>query len=769
MNPVVRALALLTPYDIDKPKIRFGPPADGGYIFVDDISPDQAIISYGISTEYRFDAEMAAKGHDVYMFDHTIGGINVASDRMHFFREGVAGMTDPAASLYTIEDHLARHDIAGDRLILKMDVEGAEFAALSAVPEEVLERFEQIVFEVHGLERVVEDAYRETFCAVFEKLNRLFTLFHVHANNCDGPNGLHIVSGLPVSPIMELSYVRTSTVDPRPSRTVYPTPLDYPNVGTTDKLLWFFPFLPSSVGLDDYTARSESLSGCRRSIPEVFSVRLVNVAIGKPASQSSLSHWSVEGDASRAVSGAMPPAFAFHTDIEDTPWWQVDLVDVYPIETIVLHNRLDSLQERARTLKVEVSEDCEAWVVVHTGLIVFSGGTVGAPFVLPLDSQVRGRYVRVGLTERQPLHLAQVEVFVRAELVEFAKFRTKFGLSKLKLALEDRDEHPFHTYCIEGKTNKDKYGRIIGLKMSFAGRFGNFVQQFTNMFLFAERTGLKYIQLGTHELFCLKAPIRTGDLVLLPAGEPLPRGGAFISGVFYYPMSLNPVLGSRWEASGPEMHWNRQSSVEEQEDECRVVREILRPNVLASLVVCPKDQRELTIHIRSGDVFGEPKDVLPLYRQPPLAFYELVIERLVSAGSIDRVSLVFEDRGNPCVDALEALLHAKDLPYRMQSGTLAEDLSALIDAPHVVFGFGTFGYSVCRLSKRIETIHYFEPEHGGVYADIPGIGHVFAVRDRAGKYIKPGEWHNTPAQRELMLSYPIDALEVEAVVVPLPA
>ena len=94
MNPVVEALSLLTPFDIDKQKIRVGPNTDGGYILADDISADQTIISYGIGTEYRFEIEIAERGHDVYMFDHTIEAIQAENKKLHFFREGVAGCTD---------------------------------------------------------------------------------------------------------------------------------------------------------------------------------------------------------------------------------------------------------------------------------------------------------------------------------------------------------------------------------------------------------------------------------------------------------------------------------------------------------------------------------------------------------------------------------------------------------------------------------------------------------------------------------------------------
>jgi hypothetical protein len=48
-----------------------------------------------------------------------------------------------------------------------------------------------------------------------------------------------------VCPLLELSYVRSDLVERLPSRTLYPTELDAPNVGrAADTPLWFFPFAP---------------------------------------------------------------------------------------------------------------------------------------------------------------------------------------------------------------------------------------------------------------------------------------------------------------------------------------------------------------------------------------------------------------------------------------------------------------------------------------------------------------------------------------------
>ncbi|MGH6838352.1 MAG: sulfotransferase domain-containing protein [Methylocella sp.] len=255
--PVIETLSLLTPFDIDKPKIRIGPNTDGGYTLVDDFSTTQIMISYGIGAEYRFDIEMAERGHDVYMFDHTIEAIQAENKKLHFFREGVAGQSNISQKEFNIKDHLCRHQIHGDRLILKMDVEGAEFDALESVPDDTLNRFEQIVLEVHWLNNLDDRVFRDQFRKIFRRLNSIFTLFHVHANNWDGRNGLVIVSGIPVSPLLELSYVRSTSVHRRPSQTLYPTVFDYPNTKCKEKLLWFYPFLPTTLTQESFAACAE--------------------------------------------------------------------------------------------------------------------------------------------------------------------------------------------------------------------------------------------------------------------------------------------------------------------------------------------------------------------------------------------------------------------------------------------------------------------------------------------------------------------------------
>jgi len=257
VNSIIEALSLLTPYDVNKCKVRIGHNRDGGYILLDDFAERLTVISYGIGNEYSFDEDMAKRGLNVYMFDHTIDGIKKISDHMEFFKEGVAGVTDQEKNLYTIEDHIRKYDLMDKKLIMKMDVDGAEYDAVGMASNDILARFDQIVMEIHFLDRIGDEGFRFKFCKMMRKLNNLFTIFHVHLNNCDNPQRNFILPGVPIACLLEVSFVRTVTILRYPSMTLYPTSLDFPGFPAENTLLWFFPFLPTSLPLSTFVNYEE--------------------------------------------------------------------------------------------------------------------------------------------------------------------------------------------------------------------------------------------------------------------------------------------------------------------------------------------------------------------------------------------------------------------------------------------------------------------------------------------------------------------------------
>ena len=135
----------------------------------------------------------------------------------------------------------------------------------------------------------------------------------------------------------------------------------------------------------------------------------INLALRKVAKQSSLSVWSTPDEASNAVSGREDGSYAFHTEEENRPWWQVDLGEITPIGQVVIYNRMDACAKRAYTLQVLVGDTVLDLTMIHSQSGRPFGGLGGQPLIVDVNG--RARYVRIQLQGEGTLHLDEVEVY----------------------------------------------------------------------------------------------------------------------------------------------------------------------------------------------------------------------------------------------------------------------------------------------------------------------------------------------------------------------
>ena len=168
------------------------------------------------------------------------------------------------------------------------------------------------------------------------------------------------------------------------------------------------------------------------------------------------------------------------------------------------------------------------------------------------------------------------------------------------------------------------------------------------------------------------------------------------------------------------------------------------------------DHDSVTIHLRGGDVFGS-RDARN-YGQPPLSFYEKVLEHCKPAS----VHIVYQDDRNPVLEPLEELCNQRGIACTRQTGTLKDDIETLLATQTLIAGRGTFLPAVAGLSKILQSVYFFEdkfvirPPRSGL--------DLYRVSDREGEYserVLRGNWENRPDQRELMLSYPASHLTLE--------
>lgn len=137
-----------------------------------------------------------------------------------------------------------------------------------------------------------------------------------------------------------------------------------------------------------------------------------NLALNKPAQQSSFSKWSKPDDPQRAVNGYKTGNYSFCTQKELNPWWQVDLKLVYKITEVRIYNRLDgNYAERSRKLMVLIGNNGIDWEKIydHKGKPAF-GCVNGQPLIVKIPSKP-ARYIRLQLNGVNYLHLDEVEVY----------------------------------------------------------------------------------------------------------------------------------------------------------------------------------------------------------------------------------------------------------------------------------------------------------------------------------------------------------------------
>jgi hypothetical protein len=433
--------------------------------------------------------------------------------------------------------------------------------------------------------------------------------------------------------------------------------------------------------------------------------------------------------------------FGFHTDEEDRPWWRADLNRPYPLSYIVVYNRRDGFQEKARTLLVECSVDGREWLTIHSGVIYFGDGVNAPPFVLPLQGKLWAKHLRLSLQERNYFHLSKIEIWVANGVLRADEVAKDHDLTIPLLGQPGAEETP--GYVAVAASSEDLAGPLIGLQVNANGAFGNSVIQYANVADLAKALGLKYVQVAPGGLLDVEIPIVLDGVTFLPADAPLPVGGCFLSGYFFC-RHFFPPIAENTTAEG--YH--------------RTIQQIVKPlySVVGRSAQNVSSQDLFVIHVRSGDIFSSW--VHPDYVQPPLSFYKLAIRTLRESGAITRVKLVFENRLNPIIDPLERWILDEGIEVSSQSGTLVEDLGAMIDARHLAFGIGTLGTAVCHFSTHIENVWHFAPDQNSPYASIPSIRKVHNVWDRDRKYIRVGTWRNTPEQREMMVDYPEDSLAV---------
>ena len=205
---------------------RVGDAGDGGYVICKNlVSRAESLYSYGISGTDNWGCVLSARlqkpVHQYDCFNLTRPPCEGARPVFHEECVGPARETIEGRPYDTVEAQLSRNGDAGKRVVMKMDVEGSEWASFLAMPEPVMQQIDQLSVEFHGVDKNDHD-----YVAAINRLRKVFHVVNVHYNNwaCEPA-----VKPLPAN-VFEVLFVNKNLgIVEKGGTAVVPNPLDAPN------------------------------------------------------------------------------------------------------------------------------------------------------------------------------------------------------------------------------------------------------------------------------------------------------------------------------------------------------------------------------------------------------------------------------------------------------------------------------------------------------------------------------------------------------------
>ena len=160
---------------------RFGSANDGGYVMCENlIGPIDAAYSYGVGPNADWDCDVSkqyrVRVHQYDCFDPARPTCDSGTFVFHDECIGNQTATRERRTFDTLENQIRKNGDTGRHFVIKIDIEGAEWDALLATPDELLTAAPQMAMEMHG--------YNDPkILDVLRKLKQNFYVVNLHFNN----------------------------------------------------------------------------------------------------------------------------------------------------------------------------------------------------------------------------------------------------------------------------------------------------------------------------------------------------------------------------------------------------------------------------------------------------------------------------------------------------------------------------------------------------------------------------------------------------------
>lgn len=223
----------LIPYDIPQfTKKRLGKNGDGGYVLPMDFLQDiEAVVVFGVNDEDSFERDLAnyidPKKVPFFLCDPFVRYSNDGKNDFTFCSLGLAGETKD--NMITWPDFCKSKNLVGKKVLLKVDIEGAEWESFANLEPSDFDNVVCLIIEFHRLIHLQEVAQQ---IKTFDLFNSRFVLNHCHVNN----NGyISRIESTFLPDVLECTYVNKDYLEKNnisiQNRTAfYPCDIDQVNI-----------------------------------------------------------------------------------------------------------------------------------------------------------------------------------------------------------------------------------------------------------------------------------------------------------------------------------------------------------------------------------------------------------------------------------------------------------------------------------------------------------------------------------------------------------
>jgi len=211
--------------------VRLGKRHDGGYVVPKKaIEASDILMGYGIANDISFERDFTERfNKPSYGFDCGVENIKTGNPDCHFFNECI-GTSDylyknqiSSGKISTFFKQLQRLELINKKILIKMDIEGAEYVVIDDILKNS-NNITGIIIEIHNR----NGKNNKKVIKLLSSLENSFVLVHVHGNNsCCGCK----TNGFPIPCVIELTYINKNLISSYhiSNNQKHPLPIDEPN------------------------------------------------------------------------------------------------------------------------------------------------------------------------------------------------------------------------------------------------------------------------------------------------------------------------------------------------------------------------------------------------------------------------------------------------------------------------------------------------------------------------------------------------------------